>query len=150
MTGIAFFVACVPPRTSHHAKRIVRIGAFSRLADTPELKAATALLEALFLDHRPMAAMSGPITLTLDLTWPWLASDPKKVRAAGRVPHPAKPDADNAAKGITDVLARLRFIDHDSHIVDLRVRKWRGDTPGIGVLIQPWDAAPRSIEDQIA
>lgn len=135
---LTFFVACVPPKTSHHAKRIVRVGAFSRLADTPELKAASALLEALFIEHRPPAALSGPLMLTIDLTWPWLTADSKKVRALGRVPHPAKPDADNAAKGITDVLARLRFLEHDSTIVDLHVRKWRGDEPGIGITLQPW------------
>lgn len=34
-----FTLVCIPPRTSHHAKRIVRVGAFSRLADKPELVA---------------------------------------------------------------------------------------------------------------
>jgi hypothetical protein len=40
--GLSFTLACVPPRVTHHSKRIVRVGRFSRLADTPELKAAHA------------------------------------------------------------------------------------------------------------
>jgi Holliday junction resolvase RusA-like endonuclease len=97
--GLSFTLPCVPPKTTHQSKRIVRVGKFSRLADTPELKAAHALLDTLLLPYQPAAPFTGPVSLTLTFTWPWLASDSKKVRALGRIPHAKKPDADNAAKG---------------------------------------------------
>jgi Holliday junction resolvase RusA-like endonuclease len=137
---MSFFVHCVPPKVSHHHKRIVKIGNFSRLADRPELNAAKQSLDAWFLPHQPPAALGGPIVLDIELIWPWLAGDSKKVRALGRIPHDSKPDWDNAAKGIADCLARLRFIDQDSRVVDGRVRKWRGDVPGIAIRIASWEA----------
>lgn len=137
---VAFFVSCVPPKTSHHHKRIVRVGGFSRMADKPELNAAKASLDAWFLPHQPPTPLDGPVVLDIELTWPWLAGDSKKARARGRIPHDSKPDWDNAAKGIADCLARLRFIEQDSRVVDGRVRKWRGDHPGIAVALRPWEA----------
>lgn len=139
---IAFFVPCVPPKTSHHAKRIVRVGKWSRLADKPELVAARGMLDAVLLPHQPAQPVTGPVALALEFVWPWLASDPKRVRALGRVPHAAKPDCDNVAKTITDRLAALAFLGQDSHVVALSVTKWRGDTPGIFVRLEPLPAAP--------
>lgn len=40
--------------------------------------------------------------------------------------------------GIADCLVTLRFLEQDSRIVDGRVRKWRGDTPGIRVTLRAW------------
>lgn len=134
---VSFHVACVPPRTSHHAKKIIRRGGFLSLGDKPELQQAKATLDALFAPHQPLIPVFGPVSLDIELTWPWLQGDPKKVRALGRVPHTKKPDWDNAAKGIGDALVRLRFLGDDANIVDGRVRKWRGDEPGIRVTIRP-------------
>jgi Holliday junction resolvase RusA-like endonuclease len=138
--GLVLFLPCVPPKTSHHAKRIVKIGRFSRLADRPELVEAKDTIDALLLRHQPASPIGGdgPLVLDIELTWPWLKSDSKKARACGRIPHDTKPDWDNAAKTLTDRLAALRFIAQDSRIVDGRVRKWRGDQPGIGIAVRPW------------
>lgn len=140
MTDLSFFVACVPPKVSHHHKKIIKRGGFYSLGDKPELQQAKGSLDAWFYPHQPPAALGGPVVLDIELTWPWLAGDSKKTRALGRIPHDSKPDWDNAAKGIADCLARLRFIDQDSRVVDGRVRKWRGDTPGIAIRIAPWRA----------
>jgi Holliday junction resolvase RusA-like endonuclease len=138
---ITFFVPCVPPKTSHHAKRIVRRGAHFGLADTDRLNDAKDLLAALFVPFRPATPYTGPLVLEIDLTWPWLKSDSKRVRSREQIPHDTKPDWDNAAKGICDCLAKLRFLEQDSQIVDGRVRKWRGDEPGIEILLYPWEAS---------
>lgn len=132
---IAFFLSCVPPKTSHHHKKIVRIGKWTRLADRPELVEAKETLESLLLPHQPSAPLSGPVCLTLEYTWPWLKGDSKRLRALGRVPHDRKPDLDNCSKTFTDRLQALRFIEADAMVVDLRLRKWRGDTPGITVAL---------------
>src|SRR3990167_120693 len=78
---LRFHLACIPPKTSHHAKRIVRVGQFSRLADKPELVAAKGMLDGLLLPHQPAAPIVGPVSLELELTWPWRSSESKRVRA---------------------------------------------------------------------
>lgn len=132
-----FRLACIPPTASHHRKRIVRIGGFARLADKPELVAAKATLDALLLPHQPAQPVAGPVALSLVFTWPWRASEPKKRRAAGRLPHTSRPDLDNLAKTLTDRLVALRFLEDDAAVSDLRLSKWWGDEPGITIAIDP-------------
>jgi Holliday junction resolvase RusA-like endonuclease len=134
---IEFFLPCVPPSANHHAKRIVRIGRFSRLADKPELVAAKEMLDGLLVPHRPRAPLAGPLTLTLEFTWPWRASDSAKVRARRLVPMVVRPDCSNLAKTTEDRLVALRFLEDDALACELIVRKFRGDHPGIGVRLEP-------------
>lgn len=133
---IAFTLACVPPTASHHRKRIVRIGGFSRLADKPELVAAKATLDALLLPHQPQAPVPGPVALTVAFTWPWRASEPKRRKALGRVPHTSRPDLDNLCKTLTDRLVALRFLEDDAAVSSLSVTKFWGDEPGIAVWLR--------------
>lgn len=135
---IAFRLTCVPPKTSHHAKRIVKIGKFSRLADKPELNEAKQMLDSLLLPHQPPTPIAGPVAMRLEFTWPFLASHPKKTKALGRIPHTSRPDLSNLAKTIEDRLVALRFIEDDNAVVELTLLKWWGDSPGIDVRIQPY------------
>lgn len=135
---MCFRLACVPPRTAHHAKRIVRVGQFSRLADKPELQAAKVMLDALLLPHQPLAPLVGPVVLELEFTWPWRASESQRSRARGRQPMTSRPDVDNASKTLTDRLMALRFIEDDAAVVELHVTKWWGPEAGIAVRIRPF------------
>lgn len=135
MTHLSFFVACVPPTVTHHHKRIVRVGRFSRLADKPELTQARAALEALLEPHRPAEPLIGPVELHLEFTWPWLQSHTKRQRALGRVLRSTKPDCSNLAKTLEDRLGFLRFIENDATVAVLGVSKWFSDEPGIRVRI---------------
>jgi Holliday junction resolvase RusA-like endonuclease len=137
-----FTLACIPPKTSHHAKRIVRIQGHARMADTTALNAAKATLETLLLPHQPPTPLTGALVLTLTFTWPWTAADPQRVRRTGRVPHARRPDASNLAKTIEDRLVRLGFLQDDGQVVELVVRKFRGDTPGIAVDLREVALAP--------
>lgn len=140
---IQFRVSCIPPKTTHQAKKLVRIRGFSRLADTRELVEAKATLDSLLLEHQPTTPILGPVVLELVFEWPWRKGEAKKVRARGRIPMVSKPDCSNIAKTIEDRLVALRFIEDDAHVVDLQTRKWWGDTPGIFVRITPFgDALP--------
>lgn len=145
--GLSFFVACVPPTVSHHHKKIVTIKTrdgrqFSKLADKPELDWAKSMLESLLLPHQPAQPVAGPVVVDVTFVWPWRASESKRRRAMGRVPHTSKPDASNAWKTLEDRLVALRFIEDDRAVVDVRLRKWWGDAPGISVRIRPWVALP--------
>jgi Holliday junction resolvase RusA-like endonuclease len=134
--SLSFHLRCVPPKTSHHAKRIVRIGRFSRMADKPELVAAKETLDGLLLPHQPPAPLVGPYRLSLEFVWPWRASETKRQREKGRVPMTSKPDCSNLAKTLEDRLVQLRFMADDAGVVDLRVTKFWGDEPGIRVSIE--------------
>lgn len=134
---IEFFLVCVPPTASHHTKRIVRIGRFSRLADKPELVAAKDMIDNLLVPHRPLVPLHGPLTLTLEFTWPWRAGESLKTRARRLIPRDVSPDCSNLAKTTEDRLAALCFMRNDSQVVELVVRKFFGDHPGIGVRIEP-------------
>lgn len=136
-TALSFFLPCVPPTATHHHKRIVRVGAFSRLADKPELIEARQFLEALLERYQPAEPLRGAVTLELAFTWPWLKGHSAKVRAGGRIPKVSKPDCSNLAKTLEDRLAALRFIEDDANVTNLHVSKWHGDRPGIEVLIHP-------------
>lgn len=131
---MTFFLDCVPPKTSHHAKRIVRFGRFSKLADKPELTAARGDLLTLLQPHQPAAPMDGPLMLRLIFTWPWRASDSKRVRGAGLpIWYDTGPDLDNLAKTFIDCMARLAFFPNDSRIASLHLAKFIGDRPGVDV-----------------
>lgn len=134
---IEFFLVCVPPSSSHHAKRIVRVGRFSRLADKPELLKAKEMIDGLLVPYRPLRPLVGPLTLTLEFTWPWRASESLKTRARRLIPREARPDCTNIAKTCEDRLAALRFMNDDAQVVELVVRKFFGDHPGIGVRLEP-------------
>ena len=136
MSGVAFFVPCVPPTANHQRKKIVRIGHHARLADKPELVAAKAMLDAALYPMTRAAPVAGPVRSALEFTWPWRKGDSKKARALGRRPHTSRPDCSNALKTLEDRLVALRFIEDDSHVVEVTVRKWWGDTPGIGVSVE--------------
>lgn len=141
MTAIRFRISCVPPKTSHHRKRIVRIGKFSRLADKRELVEAKHMLEALLLPHQPAQPIAGAVSLALEFTWPWLRGHSKQFKSAGMQPHTSRPDLTNVAKTLEDRLVALRFIEDDSRVVELILVKYWGDEPGIGVSITPYGAS---------
>jgi Holliday junction resolvase RusA-like endonuclease len=134
---IEFRLSCIPPKTSHHAKRIVKRGKFSSLADKPELVAAKQTLDSLLLPHQIDEPVRGPVSLRLVFYWPWLASHPKRTRALGRIPHTSRPDCSNLAKTLEDRLVALRFIEDDNAVVHLQIMKFWGDRPGIHVRIEP-------------
>jgi Holliday junction resolvase RusA-like endonuclease len=136
-----FFLPCIPPRATHHAKKIVNIRlrdgrSFAKLADKPELVSAREFWISLLRPHMPPAPIAPPVSLTLELTWPWRSSDPKRLRARfDRIPCEVKPDCTNAAKTIEDLLVGLGFIPGDEKVAELIVRKFIGNTPGLAVRI---------------
>jgi Holliday junction resolvase RusA-like endonuclease len=135
---VHFFMPCEPPTASHHAKQIIKLGQFYRLADKPELRKARQALEKMMLPHRIPEPVTGPVTLTLDFTWSWRSSDSQKVRAHGRLPKFTRPDCSNLAKTTEDRLVAMGFLVDDGQVVELIVRKWVGAVPGIRVVIAPF------------
>jgi len=134
------FLSCVPPTTTHHSKKIVRVGKWTRLGDTDQLVAAKQAIDVLLLEHRPNAPLTGPVSLSLEFTWPWRAKDSQRIRAKGRIPRDTKPDCSNLAKTTEDRLVALRFLEDDGQVVELIVRKFFGSRAGIRVRLAAVEA----------
>jgi len=140
---MTLWLPCVPPKTSHHRKKIIRIGGRGgrlALADMPTLNRAKTTLEALLAPHCPATPLSGPVALSLVFIWPWVSSDRTGIKqhaTNGRVWHDRRPDLSNLVKTIEDRMVRLGFMLDDGQVVQLQVKKFRGDTPGIWVQLEP-------------
>jgi Holliday junction resolvase RusA-like endonuclease len=134
---IEFFLVCVPPTANHQNKKIVRIAKWHKLADEPELVKAKEMIDGLLTPFRPPAPLQGPLTLTLEFTWPWRTSDSQRTRARRLIPRTSRPDCSNLAKTTEDRLAQLLFMPDDAFVVELVVRKFFGDHPGIGIRLEP-------------
>lgn len=79
----------------------------------------------------PSSPLVGPLRVRIDLTWPWRKGDAMKVRELGKIPCAVKPDCDNMAKTIFDVMALLGYFTNDAQVYYLIVTKWFGHEPGI-------------------
>jgi len=137
----------VQPRTSHHAKQIIAIRGrrgrmVSRLADRPGLVRAKHDIDAQLAPYRPIAPLTGPVSLSLAWIWPWTTKDTRTVKRMatnGRVWHDRRPDCSNLTKTIEDRLVACGFMADDGQVVLLEARKYRGDTPGLWIRLE---AAP--------
>ena len=94
-------LSCIPPTTTHQDKHIVKIGAWSRLADKPTLIEAKSTLDSLLLPHQLPRPIDGPYIVAFEFTWPWLKGARNWERALGRIPMTSRPDASNLVKLIS-------------------------------------------------
>ena len=98
-------------------------------------------LMALMYEHRPPEPLQGAIALGVRAYLPIPKSKPKKWQAAamaGEIRPTTKPDIDNLAKNIEDVMNGVFFVD-DRQIVTLSVEKWYGEPAR-------WEISLESIE----
>lgn len=130
---ISIRLQIVPPKTTHQAKKIVRIGGFSKLADKPELVEVVSDYISLLRPYAPKKPIEGAVELHLEFVFPWRKSEPKKNRVNGKMPMTSKPDWDNMSKTITDVMTKLGFWRDDSQVTFGCVRKYWGDDVGITI-----------------
>src|SRR3990172_5314321 len=118
-----FFCHCIPPKATHHSKKIVRVHRWHRLADSDALVSAKDTIDAVLLPHQPREVIAGAVELTLEFIWPWPAGTSKLMQAQGRAVKITRPDCTNVAKTLQD------------RLLPLRVAKYIGEIPGIRVRI---------------
>jgi Holliday junction resolvase RusA-like endonuclease len=85
------------------------------------------------IPHRPEQPIDCPVTMELDVYFPRPKRLDGKKHPDGKIAHTAKPDSDNVAKAIMDVLTDSGFVRDDAVIYRLNVRKFyaaRGAFPG--------------------
>lgn len=134
---IEFFIPCVIVAKQGDRSMIAgKAGSRWIRHYTPSaVKANANELARLMAPYRPVVPLCGPIRLEILAGFPWRKSESKSRRLAGCQPKDTKPDADNIAKQVCDVLQRSGFFANDSQIASLLVSKVWCDAPGLQVVI---------------
>lgn len=135
---IAFFVPWQVKQKQADRSRVVttKTGkAFIHHYQSAEVKANAQALVTLCAKHRPEIPILGPVSLDLTVCIPWRKGDSKRLRAKGPAWADTKPDVDNTAKQMLDVLQSAGFFYNDSQVASLLIRKIRGGRCGVRVLI---------------
>jgi Holliday junction resolvase RusA-like endonuclease len=87
--------------------------------------------------HAPKQPLDGGVTVALTFAMP----RPKRLRKTlSYLPHLAKPDVDNLAKAVLDVLTRVGFWGDDSQVWSINVAKCYAlpeEEPGVWVQVIP-------------
>jgi Holliday junction resolvase RusA-like endonuclease len=102
-------------------------------------------LAALLAPYAPGTPMEGPLRLHINATFAIPHSKSKAWQQAaliGDIRHISKPDADNIAKHIKDVMTGLGFWGDDKQVADLVVRKWYGTRDELRIRVEPAKVEP--------
>ena len=137
---LSFFISCIPPKSTHQAAlRILKrhdgtqfVGKFA----TSKGKAVESELMTLFMPHRPPQPMQGPLSLEVRWQYPWRKSEKKANRAKGILACDVRPDCDNLAKFVCDIMTRLAFWNDDGQVANLTFSKTWCNSPGIGIMVE--------------
>lgn len=126
----------IPPRSTAQGKGCFVVDGKPVFFTKSKQKADQNFYAALLYPHRPVEPFSKPISLSVEFFFPWRKTEKKSVMAKGWHYHTTKPDADNALKGLMDVMNRLGFFTDDSIVCDLSVLKRYSDKPQVIIDIE--------------
>lgn len=144
MSSISFTIpfACTAKQADRSRTVNTRDGrSFVQHYQSAEVKENAATLASLIAPHRPSKPMSGPLHLSLTFRFAWRKGESKKWLARGQRWKDTKPDWDNLAKQVGDVLERSGFMGNDSQIACAYVEKRWADSPGIDVTLRELEEA---------
>lgn len=128
---ISFFIPGEPPTVTAQQKGQNRkTGKYYKPA---ELKAAEQKYMAYAYQARPEHPIKGAVHLIVSFGFSVTG------KHYDREPKISKPDTDNMVKLLKDCLTRCRFWDDDAQVALETVGKYWRSTPGISVVVQPWE-----------
>lgn len=118
-------------------KQSFRMGKGGRGFPVPKASRNADALTVLAAQYRPDKPLEGPLQLDIVLRYPWRKSEKKRNIALGELAKDTRPDWDNLAKQVCDVLESGGFFLDDAQIADARVRKvWRDGPSGVEIRIR--------------
>lgn len=134
--NMKFFVAMVPPTTTHQQQRIRVVQRRGRhvplVYDGEEVAVARSKLTAHLTAFRPKTPMAGPVALLVKWCFP-LDESGRHHNGEWRT---TKPDTDNVQKLLKDCMTRLGFWQDDAQVCSEVVQKFWADVPGIYVEVR--------------
>ena len=111
-------------------------GKIPMMYTTAKGKAQEADFMSLLHPFRPVQPYDGALRLGISYCLPLLKTEKKAIREKGWTTHSKRPDGDNLVKMFQDTLGKLLFWTDDSRVVHLSFRKYRSQSPGIGVTLE--------------
>lgn len=144
---IEAFIDCRPPTATaqHKGARILRKKGTRKhtlvFFESGDVEEARIKLTEHFTRHAPPAPLAGPLKLTVTWTFYWNQVEEKRRRKGqlpAWVPKITRPDGDNLAKMVKDVMTKLGFWKDDAHVSAEYYRRGVGDRPGIHIRIEPY------------
>lgn len=144
MNSLSFCLECVPPTATAQGKRMAVMHGKPFFFESKEMKEAKRRLGLLLARFRPSRPLPSPLSLTIEVDWPFRHEDLRK-RNSNRIPHVGKPDLDNWVKGFMDLLVEMGFFEKDHEVAELNLRKFRSLRPGISVKIEQIEGAGESL-----
>lgn len=129
-----FVLPGVPPTATAQQKGAFVIPGTNRIRfyTKKEVRQAENTWHAMLLPHRHEsgATIEGPVALGILMVFPYTASLPKLVTAAGRyVPLDKRPDIDNLIKSLLDTMTQMQFWRDDGQLYGATLYKFRGAEP---------------------
>lgn len=132
--SIAVFIPCLPPTATSQMKGVCVVNGKPRFFKKKAVQQAENSLWALLQPYAPRKPLDGPLCLTLRFYWPWRKSERKsRIKAFSVYPIETRPDIENVAKGLLDVMTTLRFWHDDSQISALNIGKAWADSERAGI-----------------
>lgn len=114
----AIYLPIDPPTRTAQQKGVRVVHGHPQFFEKKEVSEAKAVLKDLLLKFVPDETIKGPVRI--EVTFAFGTTVRKKIRDEYRT---TRPDLDNLFKGLADVLCELGFLEDDSIIVSLSLRK---------------------------
>ena len=121
------------PAVEQARPRAARTGMGVRIYDPVKVKNYKAFAKMHLSKYRLKRLLDGPLAMDIEVFIVKPKSWPKRRKHAD-----TKPDLDNFAKCICDILEGLAYTN-DSRVVDLHARKLLSDQPGVNVMVRELD-----------
>lgn len=128
-----------PAKTTAQQKGIRVVGKFAMHYKKARVVAEESRLARAMLPHRIPEPIEGAAKVTIGFYFPFTKAEAKKHRDQGVtfcVPKTVKPDVDNCAKTVLDMLTKSGFFFDDAQVTDLVLFKRAGFYPRIVVTIE--------------
>jgi Holliday junction resolvase RusA-like endonuclease len=125
-----FFMAMIPPTTTHQQKQVTVINGKPVFYEPDDLKAARSKLMAHLGQHVPEKKFTGPLRLIAKWCFP-ITGDHQDGEYKD-----TKPDNGNMNKLLEDCMEDLGYYKNDAQIASLIVEKFWAKVPGIYIRIE--------------
>lgn len=109
--------------------------AYVQTYQTNDIKENAETLAALVAPHCPPVPLEGPLSVWYTVRYAYRKSEPQKNRSAAMYKH-TRPDADQLAKQLSDVLEAVGFFGDDAQIAELSIVKLWDAVPSVQVLLE--------------
>jgi len=138
MRKLDFFIPYIVAPKQTKNNRIVKRGDGSSYVGrfTPKaVKENEAALSALLAPYLPEWPLEGPLRAQYTFIYGWLKKHRKKDRERGWLPKDTRPDCDNLAKQINDVMEKMGFFGNDAAIWHMTTAKLFMARPGVKIVV---------------